>query len=1580
MYYDDRTTATTVEVCFRDVAAPETFDPATNCTNVTVNDNLDQKTITAPEPLQAGVPGNYFVTIEHVGPFGIFALDAVQIVENDFSEGIYDAAYINSVTGATLSGNNIELAAGQTIDLNVDADMVGFSFLLQHTLTTSEDYDVRVFDTATDAICDFNDSPATPETDCLGYELWPITSITNETVPTSGASALTYAGMHNVTGDATYTVQLHNVGPGILRFSEFHVLGDDDTPTLTDPLLIIGDDPVENNDPQIRSLPFGSVVEEVNKLGDASEQSQHRTNQHGALLYFEFDDDDITTQHLGFEYVRQVGLFGYGTAEVCYGRIGDGAGEVTDTLFDVRSTNCTLVDNTIANAFRVSEVKDTLGVDHCESNGCWATVRNIDGNRMTFDFTRLFDASVERVLKSGFYEPNDSLIDYIDGADGVWELAIPNINASGNLFDRVQVTDDAALRNEDSPIATFLMDGTGFTVYFLANIFADAVNICYIPYTGSESALDALTDGSCQVFDNESPVPVFTIARRVVGLPDDTYRVAVQMMPDNGIPAIHLLTARPYTMVLDAIEIHDTDWAATNTLAPGTRYETHYRNRFVDNNFTYLGGTWITAENPVLTAYSSNNYDRANQYGATIVFNTNGGDAITFYANAAATNADFRICVTTVGGTTTRCQDYTQIVLGTRIQAPFSFRFEDFGIDPAADNIVSITTLNRKLAFFDAIEINTTTDTVPEPLTEGTYEATDARLFYDSVYDTHVFNGNMEVNNHWSIVGSATRQFRTIGQYQGRFFNRVFGSTGDGIASEAFKLSGNGGRYTLVAHVRVLSGSARLKLVEGGRSFSIPEFDEVTVDTGTPGWQTLRVDFTIPSGLYNEFLDIASDGLQVRIVADDASSIFDVDAITLNTGGLWEGEYLPAHSDGNVWISQTHGASMMFALTGTGFGIRMADNLFGGEMELCYVTETQYQADIGSGDGFQSGNCFTHDQLSVTVNRLATTYRTVSGLPRDTYYVRVRDVEDRTRPGVREIAKMAIDFISIYDDPFVSDAITQAGIDGVASETYYTVPPGLYNEDARNEVTGELFLRLTPAENWKTITGVAAQPYSEGSFFGAVDALQRLDLRSAGQSASLYIEVPPEGATVVINTGLPNANNSSQLLVCASDALTGDGYSGEVLVQGSNISLVNSTDCIVQAIRTSNTTVISGDDVPALDGSAPGPKRILFTTLTTGLFYIDSYQVIHGNTLTAGMYDDVLPDILLNFETTTANEAVRLPQPCNIVVMDNNWCEVKNAAYFGRSALLTQSLDATLEFNIRGTGFSVITHIGAGADFTLCYARTPVDGSNPSWPDRSSVVDGSKNLIWDNSIQNLDEGGIYCEALTSNRIRWNVVFPDRLIPLGFQYGFSYYGLPENDYSVQIRMIDGPLLGANINSLKIDAIAVFDDYFNAPALEPGFYDSADAPISYEPAAFWNARNFVFPPPSGAFGKSDEITNNAGAIAQMQVNGNAVTLYQTISAVGSRDNRICLLITFATIHCTGASDTSAAGIVNPPLDSENEPVAYALAVDMANFSQFSAAARFFTPIMFYGLGEGPHQLIIENRDHNRITSIDAIHVHD
>src|SRR5690606_18184078 len=97
---------------------------------------------------------------------------------------------------------------------------------------------------------------------------------------------------------------------------------------------------------------------------------------------------------------------------------------------------------------------------------------------------------------------------------------------------------------------------------------------------------------------------------------------------------------------------------------------------------------------------------------------------------------------------------------------------------------------------------------------------------------------------------------------------------------------------------------------------------------------------------------------------------------------------------------------------------------------------------------------------------------------------------------------------------------------------------------------------------------------------------------------------------------------------------------------------------------------------------------------------------------------------------------------------------------------------------------------------------------------------------------------------------------------------------------------------------------------------GFFDDADAPISYEPATAWSDTTVSrFGPPLGPFNITEHTTSNAGSIAQMQVDGNAVTLFQTLFILNSADVRICLLVTGEVIHCADEASSNAAAAENP-----------------------------------------------------------------
>jgi hypothetical protein len=68
---------------------------------------------------------------------------------------------------------------------------------------------------------------------------------------------------------------------------------------------------------------------------------------------------------------------------------------------------------------------------------------------------------------------------------------------------------------------------------------------------------------------------------------------------------------------------------------------------------------------------------------------------------------------------------------------------------------------------------------------------------------------------------------------------------------------------------------------------------------------------------------------------------------------------------------------------------------------------------------------------------------------------------------------------------------------------------------------------------------------------------------------------------------------------------------------------------------------------------------------------------------------------------------------------------------------------------------------------------------------------------------------------------------------------------------------------------------------------------------------------------------------------------------------------LVITNTPIHCGTQGETLLSKQVN-------------------EFSQSKVGTTYFTPIIFYGLGTGSHQIIIENRNHAKKMGVDAVRV--
>ncbi len=1502
LFYDNtKTRAASVDVCFRD-----TTTLVETCESV-ILDGSSRATVQAP------AQGDYFVSII-LPENNDFALDAVQVLEEDpgtgsYHEGIYGPEYFGNFPGTYTLGGNAELAGNNEIDLPGNGDSaefnitgIGFSFVVSGG---AETYNVCVTDT----------------TDC---------DVINDDLPLAGESAntdsITYVGLHDATGaERTLSVRLTNTDNSTLTIQQVHVLGDDDT-------LIIGDTSrYENDDTETRYLPFGSYVEEEPKRGtEFSGDSQHTGSRQGSLIYLEITDlpSGGTT---GFSYVREMSNR-YGTVEICYGAIG------TDTLADARAADqCTTVNNDATNASQVATSIEPTA-DFCDSD-CWVSVRNIGGDTATFDYLRLFDTSAP--LTEGFYQDSYGGLTFSDDnstSTQDWQTVEDNDFLGGSAMQLV--ADATELTSSNGATLDFRMEGTGFTVYVTGDRNTDAVRLCYVADTGTETVADALA-GTCQTFDTENRRTTNALPLTIAGLPDGQYVAAVQMLPDNYEEAPHNDRDLPLVLTIEGVEVYGTsnnDWQNLIALQTGMRYETSYVDRESDNLFLYYGESWQTVDNNRARNNSNGDYDAADSYGSGIVFRTANADALTLYVNLGRRGTIMRLCIAPENDPTdVRCQEIP-LDTSNETQVPISARFEAFGDTAETNYVVTAFALNDDDFEVDAVEVHNTVT-----LTEGTYEATDPSLFYDGRYENYVVNGGMEADADWSNVGSPEVSEQTGQSYEGRRGWEIQGDIGEGIRSETFILPETGVTYTAVARVRVSSGRARMKIVEtGGGAFTIAS---TAIETADNDWITLRIDFSLTS--------IPEGGLpaQVQILADATNSTLYVDDVSVNLGGSWQGDYNRNYTDGNVVRSTTHGASMEFTFQGTGFSIASIIDRDGGEMEVCYVDAATY---VASGNNYDDAECLTYQQEDRRGTEDAP--RTVVGLPSDTYYVRVRDVEDgytvtrRRRPeeprnSRNPIGSIAIDYVHIYDDAPPP-----------------TIPPGYYNEDAM-DANGDSYLQLVPSDRWGSFEGRQARDYTQESYVAVIDDRGREDRRSAGQAAVLYVDVPADGSTVLLYAGEANNRNTGQVLVCA-----GDGMSGEITWDGEVFSLANSDDCLLYDLTETAVASINTSEL----GVGTGVTRFQFTSLTPGIFSIDAIQVINGSTLASGIYDDPLPDSLLDFDTSEADEADRTDPRCDESL---NWCEEKSRRGYGGTVLTTNSADASLEFDIEGTGFSVITTAdNNGVDALICYQQTPLTGE-PVFPATSQVIDENGNVIWDNNIQDISLGGTWCDVVTTDTQEWETRNAYRPQPRrGDQYGFAYYGLPMGNYSVLVRMIDQDAVNSNRDSLQIDAIAVFSDYSALPLIQDGFYDDADAAISFEPSVFWTQTDDRRGPPRGPYGLSEHEAENAGAVAQMRVDGNAVTLYYTTHNRNSANVQVCMLVTGATIHCTPEAAVSVEAIDNPV-----DPPPYALAVELANFSQ-DGRRSYFTPIMFFGLGAGEHILILENRDHQNTFSVDGLLVQD
>jgi hypothetical protein len=269
----------------------------------------------------------------------------------------------------------------------------------------------------------------------------------------------------------------------------------------------------------------------------------------------------------------------------------------------------------------------------------------------------------------------------------------------------------------------------------------------------------------------------------------------------------------------------------------------------------------------------------------------------------------------------------------------------------------------------------------------------------------------------------------------------------------------------------------------------------------------------------------------------------------------------------------------------------------------------------------------------------------------------------------------------------------------------------------------------------------------------------------------------------------------------------------------------------------------------------------------------------------------------------------------------------------------------------------------------ICVAPASAPAPFPTGDDANAIFYGNPpglNETW-------------CDVVTTryNVTEWAAKNPDRILPdaAANQYGFSYYGLQDSTYQVEVRLIDTRM--AVSDYLSVDAIAVFGG--DTPLLEvspgatSGFYDDRQPGIVYEPALYWTATTSSRQPP---FFKTQMQTGKAGSIVRLKVKGNAITIYQSmkadVAAILNAEGRI--ITPFSPSYTRNMRVCLMVGDGPTPCEPEAVEIGERAT---ASYVQSNLAAA-GVPILIYGLGPGEHNLIIENRD-TRIMTIDAFRVH-
>ena len=878
---------------------------------------------------------------------------------------------------------------------------------------------------------------------------------------------------------------------------------------------------------------------------------------------------------------------------------------------------------------------DTWGTAWTSDNIHTVEIFSLTNDAFNFDKIEVFDSSAP--LTSGLYE--DYVLQGRNNAFGFFDAA----NAlNGGSFQIVQdrstsraSASSVARTDVENEGALFQMHGTGFTAFFTLDRYAGKIQVCWINSLVT-NVTTVESGNNCRSYMNYSGRIQYQFGYSVFGLPEHDYTVAIR-----NLQAPDTLTNR---MDLDAVQFFDDTLPSNILTGNGTRIETSFENRETDQNFLYYGDGWRSYSGSRARRYSGENYDQISRTpDAGLVFRVQDVDTLRIIRTARRGYADIEVCVDGTGA--------CLAIPGDRDPATVHLAELVSGFDKSTAHVISLALTSSGNFLLDAIDLFDSSAALDPAQYEDDYPSLKYGLDWTNINSRSYSAGH----GQYATKDQTEMLFHMNGsQFQIGAFMRLFGQMEvcyvQGIELDPAALDGQ---------------NCQDFPVNSGQSLGPRQvFNSGELSNGTDTY-TVRIRNINPTGStkYRLVVDYV-------LVLDGNGPLtpgrHEDDHPVLQAG--FSGNWAPAEdrhaSNGTYMQNQVANDFLQFEISGTGVGIGTFTGRSGSEMRLCYLPTSQ------TFDGGWDGNnetCLDFQNEDSRTNM--TTVRSIAGLPDDTYLIGVVNVNNGTSeltdpPSARDIATnpptLAVDFVEVYGTlpPVISDA-------------------GSHNEDSVDS-GGDPFMQFLAADFWASFTGRSAPNATEDSMISVTGGGTRQSRIYAGQTALVQVELPPNStSTFVLDTFTANRNNSSDLRYCVLE--------GNALLDCQEITMMPNQR--YQTISLDNATGSTVD------------RSLFFSTLTPGMFTVDTYQFLPGDVLGAGVYEDSL------FENSNAF------QPTG-----SGWLSQANPRATERSQYQTIVADDFFQFVIHGTGVSIGTTIDRnGSEMLLCYVKN----------------DGSFDLSWD---------------------------------------------------------------------------------------------------------------------------------------------------------------------------------------------------------------------------------------------------------